>query len=208
MGAPRAFALLIGLFWASLGGTLGYGQPVTWPTLHAIGRWARRLLVWCATLSVVAVAGLWFSRQLSDQYGLPLVSPSIPAAILAALAAAMLPAAIREIQTGRSEREGPVGPARQLQLKPLVAGVACAALMVLVVAGGRALGPIVGGEDVANGSQASRLWVGQRWVRFEGGINDFLDEWTVRYHDRRAPSLPTPASAEMTPIEEHTREVD
>ena len=187
-----AFAILVGLFWAALGATLGYAQPVTWPTPHALGRWVRRVAVWGATLSLVAGAGLWFSKQLSDQFGLALSSPPLSAAILSALAAAMLPAAVHEIQTGRREREGPIDSSVRMQLRPLVAGFACAALMVLLVAGGRVLEPVLDPLDVQDSALLSGGWVSQQWEQFEGSVNGLLDQLLIRYYDTRAPSAPTP----------------
>jgi len=192
MTSPVAIAILVGLYWAALGAVMGYSQPVTWPTPHAIGRWVRRVLVWAAMLSLVASAGLWFSRQLKDLFGLALSSPPFPAAVLVALAAAMLPAAVREIQTGRREREGPISPSVRMQMHPLVAGVACAALMVLLTAGGRVLEPVWDQYDAHEYSLSSRGWVGQRWGQFEGGVNELLDQLLLRYYDRRAPAEPTP----------------
>ena len=191
--SAATFAILVGLFWAALGAILGYAQPVTWPTLHAVGRWVRRLFVWAATLSVVAVAGLWASRQLSDPLGLALSRAPFGAAVLVALAAAMLPAAVREIQTGRRETIGPIGPSVQMQIRPLVVGVACATLMVLLVAGGRVAGFAWDEQGVRDRMVLARGRVGERWGLFEGDVNELLDRFLVRYYDRRAPAQPTPA---------------
>ena len=196
--SAATFAILVGLFWAALGAILGYAQPVTWPTVHAVGRWVRRLFVWAATLSVVAVAGLWASRQLSGQLGVALSGATFAAAVLVALAAAMLPAAIREIQTGRREAGGPIGSSVQMQLRPLAVGVACATLMVLLVAGGRVVGPVWGEQGVRDRVVSARGWVGERWGQLEGDVNELLDRFFVRRYDRRAPSRPTPTAPALS----------
>jgi hypothetical protein len=190
--SAATFAILVGLFWAALGGILGYAQPLTWPTFRAVGRWVRRLFIWAVTLSTVAVAGLWASRQLSGQLGLAVSGTTFEGAVFIALAAAMLPAAIREIQIGRREAGGPIGSSVQTHLRPLVVGVVCATLMVLLVAGGRVIGPVWGEQDVRGQVVSARGWIGERWGRLEGGVNDFLDQLFIQRYDRRAPPRPTP----------------
>jgi len=201
ISSAAVWAVLIGLFWAVGGGIRGYFQRLAWPISYAMGRWLLRTLVWGAGLSLLATTALWCWRQLHADPGMSMVHTSRVSTVLLALAFAIVPAARDEIGRARSAKGAAVSlPGRSL-LRPLLLAAIGIALMFVLVAGSRVIGPVWQQFDVDGAVASAQGWAGDQWIRLESGLNGFMDQLYVRYYDRRAPVQATPAPTALPTTE-------
>ena len=197
ISSATAWAIFIGLFWALLGWIRGLLQRIAWPTTYATRRWLFRTLAWGAALSLLAGAGYWSFGQLDPDLSTSILDSTGVSVILFALALAILPAVLGEIRSARPAKTTAVRSARWRLLRPLALAAIGIALALALVAGAHVIGPAWQQFEVKGTLSTAQQWARDQWAQLEIGVNDFIDQLTIRYYDRRAPvqATPTPTPA-------------
>ncbi|MFC2029560.1 hypothetical protein ACFLWA_02390 [Chloroflexota bacterium] len=186
-----AWTLFIGLFWALLGGIRGALQPLAWPTSYAISRWFLRTLVWGGVLTLLVVAGYWALGRLAPDEGPTGLSFTMGLVLLLAWSLAIVPAVLGETKSVPDLQSAQALVSSRLLLRPALVGVMGVVLALSLVVGVQALGPAWQAVDVGGAMSTAQGWLGERCAGLETGFNDTIDQFTLRYYDRRAPAQPT-----------------
>jgi hypothetical protein len=184
------WALVIGLFWALLGGLRGLRQPGHWPASYAIGRFILRLAAWGAILALLAGLGRWAWMRLAPLPQAGSEVPSTGVVILGGLALAILPATVEEMLPGRRQRARQKAPSGRYARRPLLL-VAIGLLLTLAVVVGlplllRAWQSAQVGAGLSSAGDRATDTLGQWETKF----NEWLDRTIRRSQDRRAPEQP------------------
>ena len=189
----------IGLFWALLGGIRGALQPLAWPRSYALARWFLRTLVWGAVLSLLAVVGYWALGHLDADQGSTGLPFTMGTLILFASSLAIVPAVLGDIRSAPDSAGAQALASRRFLLRPALVGVIGVVLALSLVVGVRALGPAWQTVEVDGAMSTAREWLGEQFTRLETGFDDAIDQFHLRYDDRRAPAQPT-AVPTPTPV--------
>ncbi len=192
VAANQALPALIGLLWAILGFIRGWHQRWAWPTWYATLRWLGRTLAWMAGLALAAIAGYALLRWLFPIVeGWATPESSKHAALLGA-ALGVIPGSIGEIRA--SHYRGVVNlephPVRRV-LRPVAWAALGVALLVVIVGSVRFFAPQVTVQGAAaEGRSRLEIWMDAR----ESDLTDLRDGVLLRYHDRRATPIASPAA--------------
>lgn len=189
---PLALAALVGLFWAVLGGIRGLLQPPAWPVSYALGRWLVRTLAWAVALTLLAVAGYWAWGRLAPGPGTGSSGPRAISIVLLPPALAILPAVVGEIGSARQVRDTAARAPERSWLRPLLLAALGVALVLVLVAGALAVGPVWDQASADGTLSSAEGWAVEQWTRLEAGVDDLADQLVLRYYDRRAPPRVTP----------------
>jgi hypothetical protein len=178
------WVLLVALLWGALGALRGVWQPAAWPLGYALRRCLLRLAAWAGVLVMVAL-GITGAISLLTA-GAALNDTAWWAAALSGLTAAIFPATLAEAERGhqaRAARETGAPPARRRGVWLVVALV----IVVLLVGG------LLAGQrpDLAGIARDVQAQSGPWFETLEQAASDALDQFYLRYFDRRAAPVPT-----------------
>jgi hypothetical protein len=191
IGWTALWVLALGLFWALLGGLRGARQPLAWPTGYALSRWFLRTLVWAGVFTLLAVAGYWALGHLAAGQGsarLPFTTISLT---LIAWSLAIVPAVLGDLRSAPDSEDARALASWRFLLRPALVGVVGVVLALSLVVGVQALGPSWQAAGVDDVVSTARDWLGEQFTGVETGLNGVIDEYYLRYYDRRAPAQPT-----------------
>jgi hypothetical protein len=184
MPSGVAWALIIGLFWAILGGVRGAVQPPAWPILYAGRRWLLRTAGWAVVLALFAgaltrIAMGWYPEA-ADR-----LTPEWQASItLFAVALSVLPGTVGEMWAARPLRardgRAPVSEA----LRRAVSAILVVTAVFVLLIGVRLVGPAWVRYDFDGRVATVRQWVGQRWDDLDEQVNTLVDRIYLRWYDR------------------------
>jgi len=200
-----AWAALTALFWGLLGVMRGFLQQPAWSIAYATGRWLSKTLVWGTVLSLSTAGVLWADTRLYANAGLNVPDSLHSSIILVGITLAVLPATVGEIWSARPSEDAVDASAEQRTFRRALWGAVGIALVFLMLAGIRFVRPSLDRYGLDTKVASTREWVGERWARFEASLNSLVDQFYIRYHDRRAPARPTPIS---TPVASSARRDD
>ena len=189
----------IGLFWALLGGIRGALQPLAWPRSYALARWFLRTLVWGCVFTLLAVAGYWALGPLDADQGPTELPFTMGTLILIAWSLAIVPAVLGDVRSAPDSEGAQALASKRLLLRPALVGVIGVVLALSLVVGVQALGPVWQTAGVDGAISTAREWLGEQFTRLETGFDDAIDQFYLRYYDRRAPAQP-PAVPTPTPV--------
>ncbi len=198
--APLVWAIAIGIFWAVLGGIAGLLQPPAYPVLYATGVRLLRTLVWAAALAIAAAAVAWAGTQIRMKLGMPDAALRVrwSPILLGVVGLAIVPAMIGEVRNARLLRAR--GEAREAWsvLRPALLVATTVAVCVLLVAGVWISAPAVQRVDTQSAANTAQTWLQGQLMRLDSEIGKAMDQFYLRYYDRRAPLQPPAGTPSAT----------
>lgn len=187
-----AWPLTFGLMWAVMGLLWGGRLPPASPLRASLRRLSVRTVVWSGVFVPLALLFLWLWRRLPASESAA-ISLSYATVAVLALGFTIVPAVLDELRHGREEDAGSAPAVSwRVPARPVAVGATVVLALVLTFGWGLpALRETRGGAGVAS----AQRWVAAQAENLDTTLNRWIDQYYLRFYDRRAPEKQQPADA-------------